>query len=135
MPDSRFASTVDDLDALLQVVDVDEVGDIETLLMFIFARPIEVGETLDDVLGPSLHVIVRGNEESVGFSCDFPMSVIELARSCAQVANELGPFNGDEFVLGNDVPDVLAMSDGELIGALQQSLGMTRMFNMLDDGD
>lgn len=48
MTDSRFTPTADDVGALLQMVGVDEVGDVETLLMLLFARPIWVGEAWDD---------------------------------------------------------------------------------------
>jgi hypothetical protein len=136
MTDSRFTSTVDDVGALLQVVDVDEVEDIETLLMFLFARPIGVGEAWDDEgLAPSVRVVVRGNEASIESHCDFPLSMIELARACAEMVDGLGPNTGDDFVLGEAVSDVSAMSDPELVGALQQALGKTRLFNMTEDNE
>ena len=61
MTDARFTTDFDDLHDLLSLVDVDEVGDIETLLMFLFARPIVVEEVWDDDGVPtSLDVIVQG---------------------------------------------------------------------------
>lgn len=129
-------TTVGDLEDLLLAVDVDEMEDIETLLMFLFARPIQVGEAWDDDgIATSIDVIVRGNEESIGFTHDFPLSVMELARSCAQTVGELGPYTADDFDAEEEATDVSAMSDAELITALQQALGKTRLFNMIEVDD
>lgn len=132
MTDTRFVTVVDDLETMLSVVDVDEVGDIETLLMFLFARPIRVDEVWDDEgAATALEVIVKGNEESVGSAYEFPMSVMELARSCAHTVEELGAYTQEGFALD----EVGAMGDAELVGALQEALGKVRIFNMMDDDD
>ena len=41
MTDTRFSTVFDSTADLLSGVDIDEVGDIETLLMFLFARPMQ----------------------------------------------------------------------------------------------
>ena len=93
MTDPRFTTVFDGVDDLLSVVDVDEVGDIETLLMFLFDRPVGVEEAWDDEgVATGLDVLVRGNAEDIGSVYEFPMSILELARACAQTADELGPF-------------------------------------------
>ena len=60
------------------------------------------------------------------------MSVVDLARSSAELARDIGPYvpDGEPPITGHDV---LSLSDGELIQALQRALGQVRLFNMLDD--
>ena len=135
MTDIRFETVFEDTDDLLGGVDVDEIGDVETLLMFLFARPVVVEEVWDDEgVAPSLEVIMQGNDEAIGSVCAFPLSIIELARSCAETVDELGPYTRDGFA-AEETPDVSAMSDGALITALQQALGKVRLFSMLDGGE
>jgi hypothetical protein len=135
MTDTRFETVFEDTDDLLGGVDVDEVGDVETLLMFLFARPVMVEEVWDDGgIRPSLEVIIQGNDEAIGSIYAFPLSIIELTRSCAETVDELGSYTRDGFDAG-ETPDVSAMSDPELITALQQALGKVRVFNMLDGGE
>lgn len=63
------------------------------------------------------------------------MSMIALARACGELVDEFGPNAGDDFVLGDEVPDVSAMSDAELVGALHHALGKTRLFIMIEDDE
>jgi len=131
--DTRFATVVDDVESMLDVVDVDEVSDIETLLMFLFARPVQVGEVWDDETGATaLDVVIAGNDESIGSAHEFPLSVIELARACAEMVEELGAYTPEGFASEQEPPDVVAMGDTELISALQQALGKVRFFNLMD---
>lgn len=131
MTDSRFISTADDLESLLQLVDVDDVDDIETLLMFLFARPMAVGEAWDEESrGPAIHVVVRGDEASES-SFEFLLSVLLLARQCAEVVDKLGPPTTTGLGDMDEAPDVSAVNDLDLISALQQALGQTRLFHML----
>ena len=135
MTDTRFETVFEDTDDLLGGVDIDEIGDVETLLMFLFARPVVVEEVWDDEgVTSSLGVIVQGNDEAIGSVYAFPLSIIELTRSCAETVDELGPYTRDG-VAAEETLDVSAMSDGELITALQQALGKVRIFNMLDGGE
>ena len=135
MTDTRFETVFEDTDDLLGGVDVDEIGDVETLLMFLFARPVVVEEVWDDEgVTPSLEVIVQGNDEAIGSVCAFPLSIIELTRSCSETVDELGPYTRDG-VAAEETLDISAMSDGELITALQQALGKVRLFSMLDGGE
>ncbi len=136
MTDTRFATVVEDLETLLRVVDVDEVGDIETLLMFLFARPVQVGEVWDDEVGATaLEVVIAGNDESIGSAYEFPLSVMDLARACAETVEVLGVYNRDGFASEEAAPDVSSMGETELITALQQALGQVRFFNMMDADD
>ena len=59
---------------------------------------------------------------------------MEVARSGASTADELGPYDRGD-ITGGEPPDVLAMSDDELITGLQQALGKVRLANMLAEGD
>ena len=135
MTDTRFATVVDGVDDLLSVVDVDEVDDIGTLLMILFDRPVGVAETRDDDADATvLDVLLHGNAEQIGSVHEFPMSILNLARACAQTADELGPF-GENNTAPAETPSVLGMSDAELITSLQQALGRVRLFNMLVSDD
>lgn len=133
MIDTRFETVFEDTEDLLGGVDVDDIGDVETLLMFLFARPVVVNEVWDDEgVTPSLEVIIQGNDEAIGYVYEFPLSIIELTRSCVETVDELGPYTRDGAA--EETLDVSAMSDGDLIPALQQALGKVRIFNMLDGG-
>lgn len=132
MIDTRFETVIEDTDGLLSVVDVDAIGDLETLLMFLFARPVMVTEVWDDEgLTPSLDVILHGNDEAIGTVYDYPLSILDLARSCAETIVDLGPYTrgGDAM----DAADVSVMNDGDLINALQRALGQVRLSNMLEE--
>jgi hypothetical protein len=135
MKDPRFATDFEDLETMLAVVDVDE-GDIETLLMFVFARPVQVGAVWDDEAGATtLEVIIAGNDGSTGYTHEFPLSVIDLARECAEIVEELGAYTSDRFASEWAGTDVSSMDETELITALQQALGKVRLFNMMDADD
>ena len=133
MTDPRFTTAPDQLAALLDGADLDEVGDIETLLMVLLDRPMSVEPAWDDETeAEALDVRIHGNEFVAGFAHDFPLSLVGLARSCAEVAEDLGPYTAG--TTGGGVRhDVLAMSDGELVAALRDALGMVRLSNLLDD--
>ncbi|CAI9413222.1 hypothetical protein [Nocardioides sp. T2.26MG-1] len=135
MTDTRFTTVVDDTEQLLDVVDIDEIGDVETLLMFLFARPVAVEEVWDaDRDETSLEVVLQGDDEAISSTFDFPLSVIELVRSCAHTVDDLGPY-GVEVLQADDVPNVTALGDDGLITVLQGALGKVRIFNMVGDGE
>ena len=135
MTDTRFETVIGDTDGLLSVLDVDELGDVETLLMFLFARPVGLSEVWDDEgLAASLDVIMQGNDEAIGTVHDYPLSIVELTRSCAETVVELGPYTWDG-VAAEEATDVSSMGDGDLIAALQQALGKVRLFNILDESE
>lgn len=132
MTDTRFSTLVDDAEALLDVIDVDDVGDIETLLMFLFARPVRVDEVWDDQAdATALEVVMTSNDEAIGTAYEFPLSMLGLARACAETADEIGVYTQDGFAPETAAPAVSAMSDTELVTALQQALGQVRFFNMM----
>ncbi len=135
MTDTRFETDFEDTNHLLGLVDVDGVDDIETLLMFLFARPVVVDELWDDEgVIPSLEVIIHGNDDAIGSVFGFPLSIIELTRSCAETVVELGPYTRDG-VAAEEALDISAMSDGDLITALKRALGKVRIFNLIEEDD
>lgn len=130
--DARFETHFDDLQDLLTGVDIDELDDLETLLMVLFARPVGVEEVWeDDSASTALEVFISGNESAIGTTYAFPMSVVQLVRECAETVHELGPYDGDDLGLAEAAPDVLTMSESALVERLQQSLGQVRLFNMM----
>lgn len=135
--DARFETHFDDLQDLLTGADIDELDDLETLLMVLFARPVGVEEVWeeDDSASTALEVVISGKESAIGTTYAFPMSVVQLVRGCAETVHELGPYDGDDLGLAGAAPDVLTMSESALVERLQQSLGQVRLFNMMgDDG-
>ena len=103
--------------------------------MFVFDRPIGVDVELDDAgLSAALHVLARGNEGDIGSVYPFPMSLLELVHWCASIVKDLGPYTRNN-ASRSEAQDVLAMTDDELIGALQQALGKVRIFNMMGVDD
>ena len=101
MTDTRLATVFEDVETMLSVVDVDEVGDIETLLMFLFARPVQVGEVWDDKAGATaLEVLIAGNDESVESAYEFPLRMMDLAHACAEMVEVLGAYTRDGTRLG-----------------------------------
>lgn len=133
MTDTRFTTVFEDIEELLAVVDLDDVDDLDTLIMILLGRPVVVAEGWDDEQDvDALDVRVPGGELSAGVIEPFPMSVLDLARSSAELARDIGPYvpDGEPPVEGTDV---LSLNDDELIDALQRALGQVRLFNLLDD--
>lgn len=131
--DARFETHFDDLQDLLTAVDIDELDDLETLLMMLFARPVSVEEVWDDSASTALEVVISGNESAMGTTYAFPMSVVQLVRQCAETVHELGPYDGDGLDLAEAAPDVLTITESALVERLQQALGQVRLFNMMQD--
>jgi hypothetical protein len=131
--DSRFTTVADGIDDMLNLVEIDELGDIETLMMFLFDRPVGLDQVWDDEgVSVALDVSVPGDDESIGSVYEFPFSVMALVRSCADTVADLGPYTHDGASASSEAQDVLSMSDAELITALQQGLGKVRIFNLMD---
>lgn len=131
--DTRFTTVCDGLDGLLDAVDLYESDDIETLLIALFGRPVEVREGWnDESAAVALDVRIHGDDFALGSLPRFPLSIVELARSCGEDLEGLCP-----FTQGEDIPegarDSETMSEDEIISALAKDLGFVRMFDMLDD--
>lgn len=134
MKDTRFTTLVDNVDQLLSVVDIDDIGDVETLLMFLLARPVGVEVVWDqDRHNAALEVVIHENDEAIGSTFDFPLNVIGLARACAHTADDLGPYRVDASAV-NDASDVAMRDDEQLVAALQSALGKVRLVNLMEDG-
>lgn len=132
MPATPYEAVCTDPESLLELLDVDVLDDVETLLMFLLARPVGLTEVWSDDGLPSLEVIMQGNDEATRTRYDFPLSIIELVRACAEPANRLGAYTAGS-VAGGEAPDISALCDGDLVAALQQALGMVRLYNILEE--
>ena len=132
MKDNRFTTVAGYPDDLFDALDLDDISDIETFLIILFNRPISVEplEGVDDDDG-SLEVTVWVGDTGFTTGCAFPMTVVDLTRSCASAIAELGSAGGGGDPV-NDQPSVVAMSDTDLNIALQRALGQVRLFNILD---
>ncbi len=133
MRDSRFAVCFDDLEGLFKGADVDDVSDLDTLLMLVFARPMRVNETREGG-AEAVEVIALSDDEMIGLICVFPMSVMQLVRNSALMVDELGPYTHGVDVSSRSHEDVMTMDDTALVSALQRALGMVRLSRLLDAG-
>lgn len=129
MIDTRFTTVFGDVDELLAMVDVD-VDDLETQLIFLLERPIAVEAVIAPDGEDAFEVIVCSNEGDITACLAFPMSMLDLARACAEVAAELGPYLADGRP--TNAVDVQALDDDGLIEALRLALGKVRITNMMD---
>ena len=100
--------------------------------MFLFSRPVGVDYAWnEDVEFAELEITIAGNNQQVVSIQKFPMSAVQLVRSCAETVAALGPYVADAAAPAEESPDVLALSDEELTTALQQNLGKVRVFKMM----
>lgn len=132
MSDPRFTTDVSDVDELLRIVDIDSLEDVETLLMFLFARPVRVSEgRYDDDGYSALEVVLRGDDATIGSLLDFPLNVSQLVRWCADIVDDLGPYGADDS-RAVDAFNVIALDEDRRAAALEEALGMVRLFNMTE---
>lgn len=135
MADTRFTTAYDSIDDLLDGVDIDDLGDVQTLLMILLGRPLHVFGWLGegDEANDSLQIQIRGNDEDLIVECSHPVSVLEIARICAETI-EMTPGMPDRFD-GSETESISTMSDEELLTALQRSLGKVRFYNLIYGAD
>lgn len=132
MTDSRFTSVFKDMTDLLNGMDIDDIGDLETLLMFLLARPITVAMYEEEESVDSIQITVWGDTIGYGSINEFPTTVVELALDGARLAVDVGPYDCSTSTVQAG-SDVLAMTEDELVTALQRALGMVRIFNANED--
>lgn len=140
MFDTRFTTVAKDMDEFIETLDIDDVDDLETLLIVLFGRSITVEEAVDDDES-SFEVIVWDDTMGFGSTYAFPISMVDLARGCAQALSDLRSTEDEdldedgEVGEDSDQPDLQSMDEGELITTLQGALGQVRLFNMLHEDD
>lgn len=137
MPDTRFTTVAADVGELLRIVDVDAVDDIETLFMILFDLPIGVEAVSEDDEGEAcLEVVVWTDDVGIGTRCAFPMSLLDLARECAETVAGITSPPSDRTESDDDVPaDLLSMGEEELIASVRSALGEVRIFNLMSAED
>lgn len=145
MFDTRFTTIAKDMSELITALDVDDVGDIETLLIVLFRCPITVEELSDDDDDASFEVIAWNDDMGIGTRFAFPLSMVDLALGFELTVSDLRSTeddephddraDDDEPDEDTDVPDLQAMDEGELITTLQRALGQVRIYNMLHKSD
>lgn len=133
--DSRFTTVARDLDDLLEVVDVDDLSDVETLLVVLFGLPVGLAQIDEPVHNDALRVTVWLEEGVQSWTYGFPMTLVDFALACASALAELNHPDGKPSHAGFERPDLLALTDGELISTLQRALGEVRLFNILSAQD
>lgn len=132
MKDSRFTTSFAGVTDLLDGVDIDDVDDIETMLVVLLDRQVTV--VLSEDASPTEAILVTVWLPTVGHGSltEFPTSVAELALDGARLAVEAGPYEGRASSVQAGA-DLLAMDEDDFITALQQALGMTRLYNATYD--
>ena len=129
MRDTRFWTVCDEVDELITTVDIDGIGDVETLLMFLFQRPVGVDYAwTEDGDVADLEITITGSDQQVVSTHEFPTSVAQLVRSCAETVAILGPYEADNPA---ESTDLLTLNDEQLTAAMQQALGKVRVFKMM----
>jgi len=129
MRDTRFWTMCDELGELITTVDIDGIGDVETLLMFLFQSPVGVDYAwTEDGDFADLEITITGNDQQVVSTQKFPMSVVQLVRPCAETVATLGPYDADTPAVS---PDLLTLNDEQLTTAMQQALGKVRVFKVM----
>jgi hypothetical protein len=61
-----------------------------------------------------LEVLLSGNDPKIGTVNEFPMSLMELLRSCAETLADFGPYVESAGIPNDVTRDVSTMSDVEL---------------------
>lgn len=91
MTGTRSTAVVDDTEELLNVVDLDVIGDVETLLMFIPARPVGLEDVcnLDRDLTRSSH---PGDKRGRRLRLRLPTERDRTGALSAHTADDLGPY-------------------------------------------
>ena len=95
MTDTRFTTVFEDLEELLAVVDLDDVDDLDTLIMVLLGRPVVVAEGGMTSRTWMPWTSGSGRRGGAGVFEPFPISVLELARSSAELARDIGPYVPD----------------------------------------
>lgn len=122
----------EDVDDLLSAVDVDQVDDIETSLIFLFRRPLALVQVCgEDGSTVGLEVFIRGSDEGIEYLHALPLSILDLVRGCAEKVAVLGTYAPDGVVTEAS-PHVSALNDSDLVTALREPLGQVRIFNLID---
>jgi hypothetical protein len=135
MTDPRFTTPGSNLEELLSVVDVDELDDLGTLLTFLFDRPIDVEGVVDEDDEAVVEMAVWSGDTGLGVRRWYPMTMVDLARRCAETVNDLGPYSADESFPVEAQRDVYSMGEEELLDALMDALGKVRIFKTLTAED
>lgn len=137
MIDTRFTTTTDSPESLVGLVGLVDIDAFETMLMFLFDRPVTARIPPEYDAGTAIEVIVHGVDCSIGTVCESPFSVLDVVDACADSADLLGryPRLGDTDGAGaGTVPPVSAMSESERIAALRHALGKTHLVALIAPG-
>lgn len=133
MTDTRFATLGEDLEAVLDAADLDDVDDLGTLFSFLMHRPVEVRGAWDvDEDLPGLEVIISAESFAYGTVFAFPTSILEMARHSAWNIEEIGPYPGAQ-PFPDDAPALSSLDDDGLMGPLREALGLVRLYHLIDD--
>lgn len=134
MTDPRFTTVCEDPDQLLAAVDVDDLEDIDTFLMFLFHRPVGVLH-LEDETGDAMEVRLWDDHGDLDGVVRFPLSLLDLVLLCAEHDDHLGPYTK----AGTNHPEGRTrwggMTDSERDLAMLDALGNVRIFNIMNDPD
>lgn len=132
MRDPRFTTVCVEPDQLLAAVDVDDLEDLDTFLMFLLHRPVGLLH-LEDERGDAIEVRLWDDHSDLDGTLRFPLSLLDLVLLCAEQDDHLGPYTK----AGTDHPEGRTrwggMTDSERERAMLDALGKVRIFNLLNE--
>ena len=132
MADRRFSTTTRDVADLLGTLDVDQVGDIETLLILLFDWNISVEVANDDEGEVVVDVTVWADDIGIGCMHPFPLSLLEIVAACAETISDFVTGLASDVTSSDRARAVQEMGEDERVAALQDALGKVRVFNLLE---
>lgn len=131
--DARFSTECADLQKLLDTVNVDSLGDIETFLMFLFDRPVGVEHLEDDEGEGAIEIRLWDDHGDVEGTSRFPVSLEMLVLLCAANDDRLGPYTKTGTAHPRGSQSLSTMTAPELTGAMTDALGKMRIFNLMNE--
>lgn len=133
MTDLRFSTVCGDLQALLDTVDVDDLQDIETFLMFLFDRPVGVDHLEDDDGEGAIEIRLWDDHGDVEGTRRFPLSLEDLVLLCSESDDRLGPYTKTGSLHPRERESLNVMNRDELTAAMTDAMGKMRIFNLMNE--
>lgn len=133
MTDPRFSTECGDLQTLLDKVDVDDLQDIETFLMFLVHRPVGVDHLEDDDGEGAIEIRLWDDHGDVEGIRRFPLSLENLVLLCFESDDRLGPYTKAGSLHPRERSSLYAMNRDELTAAMTDALGKMRIFNLMNE--
>lgn len=134
--DPVFSPRSSGLNELIEQIDVDSVGDIEVMLMYLLGYRVELveHELGDEDDGAELvPVLYSESGHGVGSPEEYPLNMLYLVRAACSSEELLLCQDDVELTEHTAAQRLAGMNDDELIAALYDALGFLRVFLLAED--